>query len=217
MEGEDTGCHPKDTKFFENAYCYDVALRLEKILKDSGVVVFKTIKDKKRKINNNKIGYIPALSKAVFSINGKTVNNGKFLYFRTDYANSKLNKFYGYEIIFISIHFDVINSKFLGARIIKEKDSYKSDLFSDILEKEFQKKNLLSNSFVPVFENGDPITYKKHLHVLGVNNKISPKVLIELGNTQNYEDMLRIKNPNIREEYARVIFIDLKKYTQRAD
>ena len=213
--GEDTGCHPLHSNFFENGYCYDVALRLEKMLKDNGIIVFKTTKDKKRKISDNI--YLPPLSKAVFTINGKIVKNGMGLYNRTDFGNEKLEKYYNYEVFFISIHFDVSNSSFLGARIIKEKGNYKSNLFSDILEKEFQKKNLLSNSFVPVFENGDSINYKRHLHVLSYKNKISPKVLIELGNTNNNQDLLRIQNPSIREEYAKVIFIALEKYTQKTD
>jgi N-acetylmuramoyl-L-alanine amidase len=215
--GKDLGCVVKNSQFIENAYCYDVALRLEKILKDSGIIVFKTTKDSKRRINNTILGNIPSLSHAVFSINGKMVKNGKGLYKRTDFCNLKFQKYHDHEIVFISIHFDVTSSDFLGARIIKEKGNYKSSLFSDILKEELQKKNLLSNSFFPVFENGDPLIYKRHLHILSGKNKISPKVLIELGNTQNQEDLLRIKNPNIREEYARVMFNALKKYAQKTN
>jgi N-acetylmuramoyl-L-alanine amidase len=215
--GKDVGCHPENTSFFENGYCYDVSLRLEKILKDSGFIVFKTIVDKKRKINNNIYGYIPQLSKAIFSIDGKIVERGKSLSKRTDFANSKMKKFNDYEMIFISIHFDFINSNFSGARIIIEKDNERSKLFSSYLEREFKNKNLLSNSFFPVFDNGDPIIYKRNLYVLGDKNKVSPKVLVELGNIQNKEDLIRIKDPNIRDEYAKIIFIAIKKYIQRTD
>ncbi len=217
--GSDRGCFIKDYNnkiiFTEDGYNYDLALRLEKVLKDSGAIVFKTIESRERVINNT-ILPIKSINNAIFSIDGTKVHNGKGLYKRTDFCNLKNNKYKNKKVIFISIHFDFISPNFLGVRIIKSKNSA-SDSLSIYLQKEFKKNNLISNYFPSIIENGDRITYGRNLHVLGYKNKIKTKVLIELANTQNEVDFLRIRNLSDRDEYVVNIVNALIKYVKKTD
>ena len=199
----------KDNLITESAYCFDVALRLEKLLKNDGIIVFKTTKSyQKNIIDNNILEIIPPCTDAVFSFDETVVDKGIWgLSKRIFFSNSKIKEYPHYRIVFISIHFDISRSNLFGVRIIKG-----GNVISNYLFKEFKKKKLLSNSKIPILNNGDKSQGIRHLFVLGDRNLIPQKVIIELANLKNKRDLARLQNPKIRQEYALIIRKALEKY-----
>jgi len=191
----------------ESTYAYDVSLRLEKILLEKGITVFKTTKDDDISINNDDT--IKLYPKTLFNFDKTSVGNGiPKLTKRTSFANLKKKQYSDCRIIFISIHFDISRPSYFGARIIKGDN----DTFHKYLKIELENEKLLSNSNVPVLNTGDKTNYIKHFYVLGHANKTSEKVILELGNLKSKKDLSRIVNNKVREDYASVIADAILKY-----
>ena len=198
----------------ESAYCYDLTLRLEKLLKKEGIIVFKTTFSDKTEINNNKLNeIIHPCNNAIFVIDKTKVNNSRIgLSKRTTYASLIRNEHYNLDVIFIAIHFDITYRDLIGVRIIKDKTSDKLAL---CLYQEFKKENLLINSKSFV-KSGDIKNGIKNLYVLdNKNNKVIEKVLLELGNLKNSKDLKRIQDYRTREKYADIIFKAIKNYRDK--
>jgi len=195
-------------KYYESGYAYDVTLRLEKLLSDSGYTVIKTVKNSKRKISDKE--FVSRNVSAIFTFDKTKVTSDKNgLSKRTIYTNSICAKRPGVKVVFLAIHFDKIDPFYFGARFIKTKDSY----FLKILESSFKEINLISNH--PLFEitNGDQKTYGRNIYVLmDENNKANIKILIELGNLNSPNDLKRAKNAKFRQKYAHAIFKAIKNY-----
>jgi N-acetylmuramoyl-L-alanine amidase len=206
--GLDTGAIVRLNKvpIIESVYSYDVALRLERMLLNKGAIVFKTTKN--NNIINNK-DTIKLYPKTFFSLDGSIVERGILgLDKRTSFANLKAKKYPSKKIVFISIHFDISRLDYLGVRIIKGEN----DTIGNFIRNEFEQNYLLSNSLVPVLENGDKTHGIRHLYVLGGYNKINNKILLELSNLKNEKDLSRVLNANMRENYAFIIYFALEKY-----
>jgi len=195
-------------KYYESGYAYDVSLRLEKLLSDSGYIVFKTVKNSKRNISNKE--FLSRNVSAIFTLDKTKVTSDNIgLSKRTSYTNSVCVKHQNVKVIFLAIHFDQIDPIYFGARFIKNKDSY----FLKVLESSFKEVNLISNN--PLFEitNGDKKTYGRNIYVLlDKNNKANIKILIELGNLSSPKDLRRIKDAKFRQKYAYLIFKAIKNY-----
>ncbi|HOX10747.1 MAG TPA: N-acetylmuramoyl-L-alanine amidase [Candidatus Moranbacteria bacterium] len=190
----------------ESAYCYDVALRLERILKKKGAVVIMTTENNSWKIPiaNKPNEVIPANTRAVFTLDDSPVSAGsKAISRRVEIANSALKKPGMLRAVFISIHFDVLgNGTLEGTRIIAGENA--NDL-SILLEDEFKNESRVSNSGNSVLKNGDRSHGIKHLHILGSTNRVKQKALIELGNFRNAKDLWRIRDYRVRENYAQIV------------
>jgi len=199
----------------ESSYCYDIALRVEIMLKNEGALVFKTLYNKmyQEPIYDRPNEVIMPEQMEVFSFDGSEIKNDTLgLSKRTSFGNQKLKEYPGYKVVYISIHFDNLPSNYKGARIIKGNNS---DSLSNCLTEEFQKRNLLSKQLVPVIKNGDKKNGIKNLYVLKDLNRVPEKVLIELGNIKNGDDLNILKNPYGREFYAITITRALEKYMNK--
>lgn len=198
----------------ESAYCYDIAVRLEKLLKSKGAIVFKTVKTNQIKpIDNNPQKEIVCNSIAVFSFDHSSVQAGvSGLAKRVSFANLKLRNFPEHKVVYISIHFDVIKKELSGARVIYGKNS---DIFARCLKNELEIKNRLSNHEYPLIKNGDKSKGVKSIYVLSDKNKIKERVLLELGNFKNEADLWRIRDPKVREDYALIVTSALEKFMKK--
>ncbi|HOW60250.1 MAG TPA: N-acetylmuramoyl-L-alanine amidase [Candidatus Moranbacteria bacterium] len=196
----------KKHRITESAYCYDVALRLEKILKKKGALVIKTTRNGSwsSPIANKPNEVIRENGRAVFTWDNTLVKAGpNGLYHRVAVANNALRKFGMRRVVFISVHFDVLGQKTLeSARIITGKSA--NDL-SSLLEDELENERRVSNIGKPVVKNGDKAHGIKRIYVLGDTNRIKQKVLIELGNFKNEKDLWRIRDYKVRENYAQIV------------
>jgi len=199
----------------ESAYCYDVALRLEKLLKSEGAIVFKTVKgDQSKPLENNPQQVIPFVkSSSLFNFDNSIVEAGSLgLSKRISYANLKLKNYPKHKVVFISIHFDVINQKLSGARIIMGKNA---NYLGGCLQKELEIGHRLTTSDNGLLKNGDKSFGIKNIMVLGKTNKISNCALVELGNFKNEQDLWRIRDPKVREDYALIVTKSLERFIKK--
>lgn len=207
-----SGMH-RGKKVVENEYCYDVALRLARLVKASGGLVFFTVRDPNEKNPRNwsPQEVFPDNRNEVFALDGKVVVAGtRGIRKRIAFGNQILRRYPKHRIAWVSIHFDVVgkNMNVEGVRIIATNPT--SSLVRGLVGG-FADVNRLRDEF-PVVENGDPSHGIRRLLVLGLENKVRDKVLIELGNFRNTEDVWRIRNPKVRESYARAIAKGLAKW-----
>lgn len=209
-KGNDNGCVVSfdNKKYYESGYTYDIALRLEKLLSDSGYTVLKTVKNSKMKISDKE--FLSRNVSAVFTFDKTKVTSDKIgLSKRTLYTNSICVKHPDVKVVFLAIHFDKMDPFYFGARFIKTKDSY----FLKILESSFRESGLISNHFLFEITNGDQKTYGRNIYVLmDKNNKANIKILIELGNLNSPNDLRRVKDAKFRQRYAYLIFKAIKNY-----
>ena len=199
----------------ESAYCYDVALRLEKILKSKGAIVFKTVKSAQRTpIDNKPQQVIPFLrAYSLFTFDTSMVEAGTSgLSKRISFANSKFESYPKHKIVFISIHFDVLPKKISGTRVIT---GVNASGLGNCLKIELENKHRLSTSGNPVLKTGDKTHGIKNIFVLGKTNKISQCVLLELGNFNNEADLWRIRDPKVREDYALIVTSSLERFMKK--
>ena len=76
----------------ENAYNYDVSLRLVKLLKSNGAKVFKTTRSERTNIQDT--SYLESCTKAIFSLDRSIVQSGLIgLSKRVYFSNLKRNKY----------------------------------------------------------------------------------------------------------------------------
>ena len=190
----------------ESAYCFDVALRLERILRSKGAVVIKTTVNEKWKvpIANQPSEALPSNKEAISSLNRLQVRAGKFgLRPRVEIANRVLRSSGMPRVCFISIHFDALQDKSLqSTRIIAGKNA--SDL-SVLLGRNFEEERRISNSGSPLVRNGDKAHGIRNIYVLSDANQIKQKAMLELGNFNNEKDLWRIRDYKVRENYAQII------------
>ena len=196
----------KNTWLYESGYSYDVSLRLEKLLQEEGATVFRTCSSNREIINSRSDTIIRHNRKAIFNLDSSIVEKSKEgLYKRLLYANLIKEKYINQKIIYISIHFDQIGSKYHGLRIVtNEKNS-----LVDFIIAEFKSSKLLSPYPNPILISGRGFA---NIFVLGDFNLISDRVLLELGNLCNSNDLSKIRNPIARNNYALIIKSALIKY-----
>lgn len=204
--GSDPGAHGEanGVNVYEKVYVYDVALRLQRILKKRGAHSFMTV------VGKSKINNLPA-SKIVqdngnetFTIDGTVVKAGsRGLHKRLAYGNSIAKKNPNKRQVWISIHFDVVGmSKDInGVRVI---EASSSKTLGKALITSFGKVGRLREN-APLVVSGDQSHGIRKLYVLRDTNHIREKVLIELGNFRNKDDLWRIRDPKVREKYAESI------------
>ena len=199
---------PSDKKKLvtESAYCFDVAMRLERILKGKGASVIRTTENRlwKTPVANHPSEALPSNREAISSLNKLQVRAGKSgLRPRVEIANRALKVSNLPRVCFISIHFDALRDKELqSARIIAGKNA--NDL-SVLLERNFEEERRISNSGKPVLKNGDKSHGIRNIYVLSDANQVKQKVLVELGNFNNEKDLWRIRDYKVRENYAQII------------
>jgi len=189
----------------EDEYVYDVALRVDRLIKARGGLSFLTLHDKKTGIRSWRAQEVfPDERHETFAGQSSIARSGtRGLNQRLAYGNAMSRKYPKYKQAWISIHFDVVGTKkdVEGVRIIK---SAGSNGLAQALGCSFGKSSRLRD-INPVVVNGDPRFGIRNLWILRGGNKIQEKVLVELGNFNNTTDVWRVRNPVTREAYALAI------------
>lgn len=189
----------------EDEYCYDVALRLRRMLLAKGAIVKMTVEDKEQARPNakNPAEVIADDKTEKFVLDGSPVVAGKGLRKRVAYANLVKQKYPKHIVVFISIHFDVISDSGVeGVRII---DSNNGSRLANLLKAEFENGKRAIGGLDALVRSGDKAHGLRNLYVLSARNSIKEKVLIELGNFKNAKDVWRIRDYHVRENYAQLI------------
>lgn len=215
--GDDPGAHGvfANQEIFESEYVYDVAKRIEREVEWFDGKVFLTTR-KKSSANLVRNWWpnlvLPRDKSEVFALDGEPVKAGREgLRKRTGFANQILGRFRSSKrVLFISVHFDSLgneNGGIYGMRIITpDVRSRLTFLVADSCRKRLRENN-------PVVASGDQDHGMPNLLVLReLYNKIEQRILIELGNFGNPADIWRIRNPQVREDYAKCIVEALKKF-----
>jgi N-acetylmuramoyl-L-alanine amidase len=203
--GTDPGSHGtfNGNPVYEDEYCYDVALRLQRMLKKKEALVFLTVKDKKQKkpIASHPADIIKPDKNEVFALDGSLAKAGSGLNKRVAYANKIKKKYPRHKVVFISIHFDSLPATIEGGRIIQTKT--KNEM-GKILEGIMIKNERAVKGRAVLVTSGDKSKGIINVWVLGRSNQIKEKILIELGNFSNKDDRWRIRNYKVRENYAQL-------------
>lgn len=200
-----------NTRITENEYTYDVSLRVARLIRKNQGLVLLTIRDKVPERNSPANIIFPNNGSAIFAIDGTRVRAGKAgLRKRVQYGNLVSLKYPKHRQFWISIHFDVVgqNTNTSGVRIIYGDNAVS---FANALKKGFEGAKRLRDHD-PIVESGDPDHGIRRLYVLSSINRIRNRVLIELGNFLNDDDAWRIRDPKVREAYAKIIISALESY-----
>lgn len=197
----------------EDEYCYDVALRLRRMAKAKGAVVFMTTHDKKQKkpLANKPDNIIPPDKNEFFTLDGYiVVAKTKGASRRVAYANYIKRSYPKHKVVFISVHFDALTKSMEGVRIIESASGTK---LGCLLTEEFSKGNRMENGAGSLFRSGDKSHGIVNAYVLREDkNSIREKVLLELGNFSNPKDIWRIRDYHVRENYAQLVTRALIKF-----
>jgi N-acetylmuramoyl-L-alanine amidase len=190
----------------EDENCYDVASRLKRMTKDKDAIVFMTTYDTKqlRPIANSPTNMIPPDCNERFALDDSVVKaKTEGASRRVAYANLIKKKYPKHEIVFISIHFDVLPKKMEGVRIIESAAGTK---VGGLLAKSFSDGNRMENGVGSLFKSGDKSHGIVNAYVLRADkNTVKGRVLVELGNFSNIKDLWRIRDYKVRENYAQLI------------
>lgn len=189
----------------EDEYVFDVALRAKRRIKALGGVVYMTIQDNvgERALPAQEV-FPDAKTERYTGNPREIVKAGAWgLNQRLVYGNAMKEKHPKHHHAWISIHFDAlgINKIIDGVRIIHGVPSRK---LADALGESFASQKRLRD-VKPIVVNGDKGVGLRNLQILRGGNKFQERVLIELGNFNNVQDVWRIRNPYNREEFARAI------------
>jgi N-acetylmuramoyl-L-alanine amidase len=211
--GSDPGSHGihRGKSIIEAQYVYDVSLRVARMIRERQGLTFLTIKNNCGERNNQPQDILPDDRTARFSTDGTLVQAGTTgLYKRVEFGNKISRNYPTYRKAWISIHFDVVGSRsdVKGVRLISPDNSSR---FIRAFEQSFGAAKRLRDVDA-VVENGDKGHGIRHLFVLGSTNRIGNKVLVELGNFLNDDDLWRIRDPKVRESYAQEIVKALELY-----
>jgi len=198
------------TPVVENEYVYDVALRVQRIAKAEDGLAFLTLRSDEeiRSDAPNKVLVDDTNEK--FALNKKIARAGASgLRSRQVFGNSVVDKYEAHQVVWISIHFDVVGARkdIEGARIVYAKASPRSLALAQRLQKSFGPR---MRSVGPIAESGSPKYGLRNLYILNGKNKAPAKILVELGNFNNDKDLWRIRDPEVREAYARAIVEGLR-------
>ncbi|MBI5732349.1 N-acetylmuramoyl-L-alanine amidase [Candidatus Jorgensenbacteria bacterium] len=196
--GQDPGSHGsfRSSYIVENEYVYDVAKRVERLAREQGAIVFKTIRDEKFDYYRDWPAQQVLLDnrEEVFSFDGSRVEAGsRGLGKRIAYANNILKRYPRHRVVFLSVHFDVAEESKDGTYLII--GGGRRPRIASLLIDSFHE--LAADVSVKVAGQG-----VKHIYVLGKRNAVLEKVLLELGNFNSENDNWEIRNYQTRTRYA---------------
>ncbi|MEK7464742.1 MAG: N-acetylmuramoyl-L-alanine amidase [Patescibacteria group bacterium] len=195
----------------ENEYVYDVSLRVQRLIRERQGLALLTTKNGGGEQNASPSKIVVDRRDERFALDGTLVRAGKSgLSKRVEFGNQVSRRYPKHRQAWISIHFDVVGSSsdVQGIRIISADSSSR---FVAALESTFRRVGRLREKH-PVVESGDDAHGIRNLYVLRSVNRIKDRVLIELGNFLNDDDLWRIRNPEVRELYAKEIASALERY-----
>jgi N-acetylmuramoyl-L-alanine amidase len=207
--GQDPGSHGQfaGQPVYESVYTYDVALRIRDEVRRHGGIPFLTIEDRDWNTPNNSAPQklFPMHRDVHFKHDGSEVRaRTAGMMRRLAYANTIKRRYPKHRVVFIAVHFDVVGTRrdVAGVQVIASRDNctLAAALLSGFRER-LRKERALE-----VAGKG-----ARRLYILNGRNAIKEKVLIELGNFNNPGDLWRIRNPEIRQDYAKRIVQALRR------
>ncbi|MDP3792533.1 MAG: N-acetylmuramoyl-L-alanine amidase [bacterium] len=193
----------QNKRVVEDEYVFDVTLRVRRMIQAKGGLAIMTTTDKVGERSWKPFMVFPDARTERFTTDGSVVRAGAAgLRKRLRLGNQMSRKYPKHHQAWISIHFDVRGrGGDDGVRIIAADTELR---IAKSLERSFGNAKRLRDDD-PIVESGDRDHGVRRLFVLSGENRIKEKVLIELGNFKNEDDVWRIRNPAVREAYARAI------------
>jgi len=196
----------------ENEYVYDVALRVERLAKQQDGLFFMTLRRDEAIRNGSPAGIFVDNYTERFTSNGSIAVAGTTgMRARQAHGNSVVRRYPNHDVVWISIHFDVVGTRsdVAGVRIIHAPGTKSVELASRLAQSFGRAGRMRAHG--PVAVNGDPRYGLRNLYILNGGNRTPAKVLVELGNFNNDTDLWRIRDPKVREAYARAIVEALER------
>jgi N-acetylmuramoyl-L-alanine amidase len=197
----------KDT-LYEHPYAYDISLRLYHRVWEEGCIGSLTLKSKEG-IRD----YVPSIilrtnNKEVLAVSNEiATSQTRSLEDRLVMSRNFRETFRGKQLFWTSVHVDDLieagegKDTVSGVRIIYTPGG---EEYAYALKKTFGRLGALRRKD-PLVLNGSA-EIDKWIHVLHIRgNPIPNKVLIEVGNIRSDTDIGRLRNPVIREVYAKAI------------
>lgn len=215
----------KSVEITEDEYVYDVSCRLKRFVEAGGGIAVMTTyapENKACEVDSrlwNKV--IPSDKSEKFTLDDSGVVGGASagLPKRVAYGN-RIHDMLGFlfKVAFVSIHFDSNpNTALEGVSVIAPKGG-DIVLVHEVVEafataKRVRKLN--DKIHLPIVYSGDEKTGTINVLVLSEKaNKIRQRLLVELGNFSNADDVYRIRNAEVREDYASLIATGLLRAKQ---
>ena len=219
--GLDPGAHGKfrGKEVYEAPYVMDVTRRIVPLLKSRGAIVYLTRHNPDNasgQINNSPPSEVlPLTRNDVFTSDESQVRGGSDgMEQRLTTAREGPRLHPKHKLVFVSIHFDAEPSKLQGVYVIVPEGKRPQtatnllETFGEVKRLRKRKEGLTWKPYHPVLVNGAA----RNLYILrGDKNPIAERVLIELGNFGNKDDVWRIRNPDIRQQYAEAITAGLER------
>ena len=192
----------------EAPYVFDVAKRLRDQVRALGGIALMTRYNAKQPapINLQPNRVLPFLHESDVYTIGKTQARALTagMIPRLALVKDASRRYPKHRIFFVSIHFDAERNKALeGTNVIapRELPEIANSIIS-AFRAEGRARTLNGAEYYPVIQNGSV----RNLYILdGRNNPLSQRILIELGNFSNPDDVWRLRNPTVRTDYARII------------
>lgn len=223
--GLDDGAHGTigTQQIVEDEHVFDVALRVRDMVRRDGGLVAMTIEDatQHRPIDNAPGTVLPVAQQseriAVREGHDCTVLRGGTTCLRArlvvaSWALQKYRMQYN-RVVWISIHFDHVGAGVAGAVIVvpSEGPTPASVEIARVFEElPPDRTRTVGGVDVPVLlRSGDHDHGIRNLYVLGRQNPVKDRMLIELGNFQNDQDRWRIRDHAVRMDFARKITLGL--------
>jgi N-acetylmuramoyl-L-alanine amidase len=189
------------TRVVEDEYVYDIALRIQRIVRARGGLAFMTITDTMGERNWLPNRIFPDARTERFALDKTIVRAGtRGLNKRLAYGNLISRRYPKHRQVWMSIHFDVVgrSTDIAGIRIIAPDTELP---IAVALGKTFATSRRL-RADNPVVQNGDRDFGLRRLFVLTARNRIRNRVLIEMGNFNNPSDLWRIRDYRVRDLYV---------------
>ncbi len=196
----------------ENEYVYDVTRRVERLARAKDGIVFITLRHDEGTRDGSPQEIFADNRTERFSHDGSVAVAGTSgLRKRQLYGNAMVRKYPRHRLAWLSIHFDVVGTRkdVDGVRIIHAPNPGSLSLANRLAQSFDQAGRMRAHG--PVARNGDPRYGLRNLYILNGGNRAPAKVLVELGNFNNDVDLWRIRDPKVREAYARAIIEAFEK------
>jgi N-acetylmuramoyl-L-alanine amidase len=225
--GVDGGAHGvfDGQAVYESPYTMDVAERLKKMVEDYGGTVVMTHSDDKDPTPQNvhPSEVLPRVIEDDKFPSGEVVRGPKQggLRARAQAVRDAIQHNPGKEVVFISIHFDSLGKETIkGMSVVVPEDEQRlGEGYRNAFELVHRQRLQYSankdswGTFYPVSVSGRSASTEethylgRNLHLLDSSKNLADnKVLVELGNFANKDDVYRIRSAEIRQKYTRVIF-----------
>lgn len=196
----------------EDEHVYDVALRLRDMVRADGGEAVLTISDRaQQRPRNSRAGrYLPDDRGEVVVGSGcaPLTAGTACLNARIAAGRSFVKRYPRHRVVWISVHYDVGGVSTEGAVVIVP--STGATPASRAIATAFGRhpdrtRQCNGTPADDILESGDRDHGIRRLYILSSRNPVRERMLIELGNFRNAEDLWRIRDHRVRDDFARRI------------